>query len=142
MYTYGSKWIRPDKRLAIYIRDDFECAYCGAALKGAAPAEVTLDHLLPRSAGGTNDATNLITACRSCNSSRGARPWIDYAPGGARDRIEQHRREPLNLALARAIISQSSLVAPVIRRVRQHANDYSTSPATRETLLLVVRERR
>ncbi len=98
------RWIRVEKRLAIYVRDGFACAYCGTSLRNAAPADVTLDHLLPRSAGGTNDATNLVTACRSCNSSRQDRPWVDFATGGARDRIEQLRHAPLNMALARALI--------------------------------------
>lgn len=103
--VHGSKWIRPEKRLAIYIRDGFQCAYCGRSLKHAAPAEVTLDHLLPRVAGGSNEATNLITACRACNSSRQEKPWMDYATGGARDRIEQLRNESLNIELAKALIA-------------------------------------
>ncbi|WP_425564992.1 HNH endonuclease [Pseudolysinimonas kribbensis] len=32
----------------------------------------TVDHLLPRSMGGTDDPSNLATAHLSCNSSRGA----------------------------------------------------------------------
>lgn len=103
--AHGSRWIRPEKRLAIYIRDGFACAYCGRDLRNAPAAEVTLDHLLPRVYGGNNDATNLITACRACNSSRQEKPWIDYATGGARDRIEQLRHQPLNVPLAKAIIS-------------------------------------
>jgi 5-methylcytosine-specific restriction endonuclease McrA len=99
------QWIRKDKRLSIYLRDEFHCLYCGVNLKTAKPEDVTLDHLLPRSAGGSNDATNLVTACRSCNCSRQDRPWIDFAPGGARDRIEQRRHEALNLPLARALIA-------------------------------------
>ena len=99
------RWIRVEKRLALYIRDSFACAYCGRDLRNAAPADVTLDHLLPRSTGGTNDATNLVTACRSCNSSRQDKPWVDFAPGGARDRIEQLRNSPLNMDLARAILA-------------------------------------
>lgn len=101
----GSKWIRPEKRLAIYIRDGFACCYCGRELRDATPAEVTLDHLLPRSCGGKNDATNLVTACRACNSARGAKPWPDYATGGAVERIQQRRRAPLNLPLAKALIA-------------------------------------
>ena len=68
MNSHGSKWIRPDKRLAIYLRDDVACLYCGRALKDAAPAEVTLDHLDARVNGGNNEADNLVTACRRCNS--------------------------------------------------------------------------
>jgi len=69
----GSKWIRPEKRLAIYCRDQFTCAYCsrnghrrriGNADGGAI---LTLDHLV---ADGGNGAVNLVTCCRSCNSSR------------------------------------------------------------------------
>ena len=103
--AHGSSWIRKDKRLAIYLRDRFQCAYCGRDLRHAEPREVTLDHLLPRVAGGSNEATNLITACLACNSSRQDKPWIDFAPGGARDRIEQLRHEALNLPLARALIN-------------------------------------
>lgn len=101
----GSNWIRKGKRLAIYIRDGFACAYCGTDLRDARPATVTLDHLTPRSLGGGNEASNLVTACLSCNSSRGNRALEDFAPGGALDRIARLRVAPLNMALARAIIA-------------------------------------
>lgn len=64
----GSKWIRPVKRLAIYLRDDCRCAYCGR--DASMGAVLTLDHITACELGGTNEATNLITACRSCNSSK------------------------------------------------------------------------
>lgn len=101
----GSKWIRPEKRLAIHIRDGFQCLYCGRDLKDAEPGEMHLDHLLPRSAGGKNGEANLITACRACNCSRQDKPWIDFATGGAIDRIEQLRQRPLNVKLAKALMA-------------------------------------
>lgn len=99
------QWIRSEKRLAIYIRDNFSCLYCGASLKDAAPAEIHLDHLTPRSQGGTNDASNLVTSCRSCNCSRGNRNLEDFAPGGSLDRIAVQRWLPLNIALAKSLIA-------------------------------------
>lgn len=66
--THGGKWIRPDKRLAIYLRDDCSCVYCGATME--AGAELTLDHLTPYSLGGDNTEKNLVTACRRCNCRR------------------------------------------------------------------------
>lgn len=99
------QWIRKDKRLAIYIRDGFACAYCGRLLKGAAPADITLDHLLARSAGGSNEAVNLVTACRACNCGRQDRPWVDFATPGAAERIATLRSQPLNISLARALIA-------------------------------------
>ncbi len=66
---YGSKWIRRAKRLAIYARDDFTCVYCGD--DGLEVGfDLTLDHVVPREFGGGNKAANLVTACRSCNSSK------------------------------------------------------------------------
>jgi len=63
-------WIRSEKRLAIYLRDEFRCVYCGANMHGAAPADLTLDHVRPKSRGGSNEASNLVTACKSCNCAR------------------------------------------------------------------------
>jgi len=55
--------------MAIYHRDEFCCAYCG---KGSEKEEVllTLDHIKACHKGGTNEVTNLVTCCVSCNSSK------------------------------------------------------------------------
>lgn len=100
-----SSWIRRVKRLSLYLRDGFACCYCGRDLRTAEPHEVGLDHLTPQCKGGSNDARNLVTTCRSCNSSRKDRPWREFATGGAIERIERQRRRVLNMALARAIES-------------------------------------
>ena len=64
----GSKWCRPETRLAIYHRDGFCCAYCGAGAEQG--VTLTLDHVVAVELGGTNASTNLVTACFSCNSSK------------------------------------------------------------------------
>jgi len=75
----GSKWCRPSTRLAIYNRDGFCCAYCGAHAEDG--IVLTLDHVLAVELGGTNAVTNLVTACLSCNSAKqdkGTREWFAY----------------------------------------------------------------
>lgn len=48
-----------------------KCAYCRQA-----PAE-TIDHVVALTKGGTNDPSNLVPACFSCNSSKGNKPvWM------------------------------------------------------------------
>lgn len=64
----GSKWIRPVKRQAIYLRDGGCCVYCGRGIVDG--AALSLDHVLACELGGSNEATNLVTACISCNSSK------------------------------------------------------------------------
>lgn len=55
------------------------CSYCGRAGKLAA------DHLIPTARGGPNRGDNLILACRSCNSSKGAKDalvwWFSTVDG-------------------------------------------------------------
>jgi 5-methylcytosine-specific restriction endonuclease McrA len=67
----GMNWIRQEKRLAIYLRDGCACVWCGAKVEEG--AQLTLDHVRCHSAGGSNAASNLVTACKRCNDSRGAR---------------------------------------------------------------------
>lgn len=97
-------WIRKEKRLAIYIRDRFTCMYCGKDLIAVNSSDITLDHLSPRSCGGNNEATNLVTACKSCNSGRQDKPYDQYATQGAVERIDYQKNQPLNIQLAIDII--------------------------------------
>jgi 5-methylcytosine-specific restriction endonuclease McrA len=48
-------------RQRIFKRDNFKCAYCNSQ------KNLTIDHILPKSRGGDNSWTNLITCCRNCN---------------------------------------------------------------------------
>jgi len=52
-------------------RDGFHCGACLITSK------LTLDHVIPVSAGGANDPDNLQLLCRSCNSRKGVRT-TDY----------------------------------------------------------------
>lgn len=49
----------------LFGRDLHVCAYCG---KKFHPADLTNDHIIPRSRGGNHSWTNCITACKRCNN--------------------------------------------------------------------------
>lgn len=53
----------------IKARDGGACVYCGATAETSG-AHLHLDHLTPRVAGGADVASNLVLACRGCNSAR------------------------------------------------------------------------
>jgi len=57
-------------RRNIFERDKNTCQYCGAKL---ARAELTIDHVIPRSRGGRDSWTNLVLACVKCNVKKGNR---------------------------------------------------------------------
>jgi 5-methylcytosine-specific restriction endonuclease McrA len=65
----GGKWLRPEKRQALYKRDSFTCVYCGKKMRQGSKL-LTIDHVQPQQLGGTNAARNLVTACKNCNSSK------------------------------------------------------------------------
>lgn len=52
------------KRLAVYQRDLYRCKLCGKQLTYE---DATLDHVIPRSRGGSGALNNLVTACKPCN---------------------------------------------------------------------------
>ncbi|WP_214103196.1 HNH endonuclease [Acrocarpospora catenulata] len=55
-------------RFQIFRRDNFACRYCG--LTATAGAVLEVDHVKPRSEGGRDVPTNLVTACEGCNSGK------------------------------------------------------------------------
>lgn len=57
------RWLRK----SIMERDMYRCQKCGDH------RDLSIDHIIPESRGGTLDPQNLQTLCRSCNSSKGVR---------------------------------------------------------------------
>ncbi|MCW8839351.1 MAG: RNA-guided endonuclease IscB, partial [Gammaproteobacteria bacterium] len=71
-------------------RHQHQCAYC-AGLSGDPVLE--LEHVLPRSRGGSNRIGNLVVACRDCNqvkNNRSAGEWAQ-ALGGSRKKLDRTR---------------------------------------------------
>jgi 5-methylcytosine-specific restriction endonuclease McrA len=57
------------------------CYYCAKEMifeKGCSPDKATIDHMLPITRGGTNDASNLVPACHACNSKKGIMTSEEY----------------------------------------------------------------
>jgi len=54
-------------RRAVFARDGHRCQYCGTSTR------LTVDHVLPRSRGGTSVWENITTACAPCNLRKGNR---------------------------------------------------------------------
>lgn len=60
------------RRREIYDRDGWLCHYCGSG------KSLTLDHKVPVSQGGSNSDANLVTCCKSCNSSKGTKSYDEF----------------------------------------------------------------
>lgn len=92
------KKLRRKWRTLIYARDGFRCAYCG----GVFPEDqLSIDHFWPTKHGGSDDAGNMVTSCRSCNALKDALPPLFF---------RQHQK-----ALAEAMQTERSMFAVVLR---------------------------
>ena len=56
-------------RRYVYFRDGGRCFYCGRRLS---LRQFTLDHFLPRAAGGKSEVFNLVACCKGCNREKGS----------------------------------------------------------------------
>jgi 5-methylcytosine-specific restriction endonuclease McrA len=69
-------YVRPARnpaftRFNVFLRDRFECQYCGSAY------DLTFDHVVPRSRGGRTTWDNVVTACAPCNLLKGGKMMKD-----------------------------------------------------------------
>jgi 5-methylcytosine-specific restriction endonuclease McrA len=60
----------PCSRRGVIVRDRETCQYCGAQ---PGRARLTIDHVVPRSQGGTTTWENVVAACEACNHRKGSR---------------------------------------------------------------------
>lgn len=82
---------KPYSPIAIYKRDGWECYICGTEvhrytspnLVGRMDDEATIDHVWPLSKGGSDSPDNVKTACRKCNTAKGAREYTHIRGAGS-----------------------------------------------------------
>lgn len=83
--------------MAIYRRDGFACTVCGwrptigadhdpgyaiYAMRDGKMCGLQIDHVLPRSRGGSNHTRNLRTLCTRCNCSKSGRTDREWGRHG------------------------------------------------------------
>ena len=58
-------------RFRILKRDEYRCRLCGIAARDGDHVRLEVDHITPRSKGGSDDVSNLWTLCFQCNRGKG-----------------------------------------------------------------------
>ena len=88
-------------RVNIYGRDGYTCQYCGEQKR---IAELTYDHVIPRSQGGKTVWTNIVTACEPCNWKKGGR-----TPDQAGMKLRKQPRQPSEVPALVVEVSRTSV---------------------------------
>jgi hypothetical protein len=74
----------PRRRERLWIKEGKKCHWCGRATRLTAEDaadQATIDHILPRYKGGSNDDKNLVSACKGCNSRRNSEDMMGLPEG-------------------------------------------------------------
>jgi len=88
-------------RVNIYGRDRYTCQFCG---EQKPIAELTYDHVVPRSQGGKTTWTNIVTACEACNRAKANR-----TPEQAGMRLRARPVQPKAMSALVVTISKESM---------------------------------
>ena len=72
-------------RRNVFLRDGYDCQYCGTRHRHA---DLTLDHVVPRSLGGPLSWTNAVTCCKACNTKKGCKSLSEISNMGMKLRKE------------------------------------------------------
>ena len=100
------------------------CAYCRVSRAN------TIDHLKPRTAGGSDLRSNLVPCCHECNKSKGSENWLQWFQRQpfynevARDLIiewSENRRTDCNEGTHRA--NTGAEISPCQGKARSHAHE-------------------
>jgi len=73
-YRRGEQYGWENVKMYVRARDKYTCQYCGAVR----PPHLEVDHVVPRSRGGTDRSNNLVAACHECNRRKGNQTATEF----------------------------------------------------------------
>ena len=82
-------------RRNVYLRDEYKCQYCNKRFQ---TADLSLDHVIPRSMGGPLSWENAVTCCKKCNCRKGSTPLSELDRKGMK--LNRTPRCPTQMELA------------------------------------------
>ena len=77
-YQRGRMFGQADKKAYLLEREQGCCIYCGIH---ASKAKMEIEHVIPRSRGGTDSLNNLVLSCHACNQAKGNLSLSEYLKG-------------------------------------------------------------
>ena len=128
-------------RFEIFSRDKFTCRYCG---RNSEDATLEVDHVVPRSKGGSDDPANLVTSCFDCNRGKSdsvleSVPTVDFL-AMAQEMREQERVSKLLRAKARKDLRTRGVFQEKVLRLANIDNDNDFDHGTMATLYSFTKE--
>lgn len=137
-YRHGQKWIRNDRRCAVYARDEFRCVYCGSCPTWREDdqrySSLLLDHVEPFAGNGDE---NLVTVCDRCNTWKSDRSLDEWLRAR-----EAYGEDPDELAIIRQRVAIQTFI-PIDRQLgkrleKLRGNGFGSFSALRSDFLALI----
>ena len=101
------------------------CAYCRSN------RATSLDHIKPKSKGGSSLRSNLIPCCKTCNHDKGSQPWLvwfeqqEFYNETAKELIEEwiSNKRFIEEELDECTVNNRATVCPHEGKIRSHQNE-------------------
>jgi hypothetical protein len=109
-YQQGEQYGWENVKMYVRARDKYTCQYCGVVM----PPDLEVDHIVPRSRGGSNRPANLVAACHDCNQHKGNLTAAEFG----HPKVDKKAKRPLKAAAhtqvgKTATLEALSEIAPV-----------------------------
>jgi len=86
-YQRGELYGAENLKMYIRARDKYTCQYCGKKM----PERLEVDHIIPRSRGGTTTTDNLAVSCHNCNQRKGKQTAIEFGYPELQEKVSKKR---------------------------------------------------
>lgn len=128
-------------RFIIFDRDKFTCRYCG---RNSEEVTLEVDHIIARSKGGSDDHSNLVTACFDCNRGKSAMdllsaPPVDYLRMAQEIREQQMAAEAIRQRDIEEEVDRHIFIADVYE-ILGHDYSYVFHPQTMAIIFSYTKE--
>ena len=109
-YQRGPQYGYENVKMFVRARDNYTCQYCGKK----SPPDLEVDHIVPRSRGGSDRPDNLIASCHVCNQTKGNRTAGEFGHSKIQKRVKRSLRAAAHTQTGKtAILRELSQIAPI-----------------------------
>ena len=109
-YQRGELYGWENVKMYVRARDKYTCLYCGEIM----PDRLEVDHIVPRSRGGSNTPSNLVAACHDCNQEKGNQTAEEHGHPGIQKKIRKSLRSAAITQMGKTATLQGlAEIAPV-----------------------------
>lgn len=109
-YQRGAQYDFENLKMVVRARDKYTCQYCGEIR----PKKLEVDHIIPRSRGGSTTLDNLIASCHGCNQDKGNMTAEEFGHPEAQRKVKKSLRATAITQMGKTATLQGlAQIAPV-----------------------------